>query len=258
MSPRLHVVRAGRGPRILLIHGSAADHRTWTILLASALREQFTLIAYGRRGDAPTIEAHADDAAALLAAEPGPAVVVGSSLGAVVALDLVRRHPALVAGAVLIEPPFNTSDDAPAVRAAFLDRFDRRAAEAGGPAAGELFLRHVLGDAAFERMPRVFQADAMAKFTEIRADSVALFAHDPRFPELAAIATPILLVGGERSGLWYRRTLDVLHQALGNARIEIVAGAGHMLHAEAPRRFHALVADFAGPLLRQDGELAPG
>jgi pimeloyl-ACP methyl ester carboxylesterase len=185
-------------------------------------------------------------------------VVVGSSLGAVVALDLVRRHRGLVAGAVLIEPPLNPADDAPAMRTVFLDRFDRRAAEAGGPAAGELFLRHVLGDAAFERMPQVFQAEAMAKFAEIRADSVALFAHDPRYAELVAIATPILLVGGERSGLWYRRTLDVLHQALGNARIEIIAGAGHMLHAEAPRRFQALVSDFAGPLLPDDGELAPG
>lgn len=249
MSSGLHVVRAGRGPRILLIHGSAADHRTWTILLASALRERFTLIAYDRRPDAPTIEAHADDAAAVLAAEPGPAVVVGSSFGAVVALELLRRHPAAAAAAVLIEPPLHTSDDAPALRAAFLDDFDRRAALAGGPAAGELFLRTVLGDDAFERMPRIFQAEAIGKFAEIRADSVALFAYRPRTPELAAITAPVLLVGGERSARWYRRTLDALHQALGNARLEILAGAGHMLHAEAPRRFHALVAELADQVL---------
>ena len=249
MSSALHVVRAGSGPRILLIHGSAADHRTWMILLASALREQFTLIAYDRRPDASTIEAHADDAAALLAAEPGPAVVVGSSFGAVVALELLHRRSAAVAGAVLIEPPINTSGDAPAIGAAFLADFDRRAAESGGPAAGELFLRAVLGDDAFARMPRVFMADAMSKFAEIRADSVALFAYRPRFPELAAVTTPVVLVGGERSARWYRRTLDTLHGALGNARLEIVTSAGHMLHAEAPRRFHALLAELAGQVL---------
>jgi pimeloyl-ACP methyl ester carboxylesterase len=247
MSSGLHVVRAGDGPKILLIHGSAADHRTWSILLASPLRERFTLVAYDRRAGVESIDDHVADAAALLG--PGPTVVVGSSFGAVVALELVRRTGDRIAGAILIEPPLNSSADASAVRAGFLDDFDRRAAEAGGPAAGELFLRTVLGDAAFDRMPRVFQAQAMAKFAEIRADSVALFAYRPPHAELAAVTAPVLLLGGERSARWYRRTLDDLHRALPGARLEIVPGAGHMLHADAPRRFHALLEAFAAPLL---------
>jgi pimeloyl-ACP methyl ester carboxylesterase len=247
MSSGLHVVRAGAGPQILLIHGSAADHRTWSILLGSPLRARFTLIAYDRRAGVESVDGHAADAAALLG--PEPAVVVGSSFGAVIALELVRRCADRVAGAVLIEPPLNSSESAPAVRARFLDDFDRRAAQAGGPAAGELFLRMVLGDAAFERMPRVFQAQAMAKFAEIRADSVALFGYPLPYAELAAVTAPVLLLGGERSAGWYRRTLDELYRALPGARLEMVPGAGHMLHAEAPRRFHALLEEFAAPLL---------
>jgi pimeloyl-ACP methyl ester carboxylesterase len=249
MSSGLHVVRAGHGPRILLIHGSAADHRSWSIQLASPLRERFTLIAYDRRSSAPTIEAHAEDAAALLAAEPGPAVVLGSSLGAVVGLELVRRHPALVAGAIFIEPPLPPSDAPDPGPAALLDDFDRRAAQDGGPAAAELFLRRVLGDAEVDRMPRMFQARAMMKFAEIRADSVALLAYRARYAELGRITAPVLLLGGERSAPSFRRTLDALQGALGHARLELVAAAGHMLHAEAPRRFHELVGSFASEIL---------
>lgn len=243
MSSPLHVVRAGHGPRILLIHGSAADHTTWSIQLASPLRERFTLIAYDRRGDAATVEDHAADAADLLA--DGRALVVGSSFGSVVALELVRTRPELCAGAVLIEPPMAAADDLAAAPHAFLDELDRRATEQGGPAAGELFLRTVLGDAAFERMPRTYQERAKQKWAEIRADSAALLAYRPRYAELATVDVPVLLVGGDRSAPYFRPTLDALAAALPRARLSIVAGAGHMLHAEVPRRFAELLTAFA-------------
>jgi len=238
----LHVVRAGTGPRILLIHGSAADHTTWSIQLASSLKDRFTLIAYDR-SRADTVEAQADEAVALLAGDPAPAIVVGSSFGAVIALDVIRRHGA--AGAVLIEPPMGATDEAPAAPAAFLAEYDRRMAEQGGPAAAELFLRTVLGDVAYERMPRAFQERSKSKSSEIRADSAALIAYRPRYTELAAVKTPVLLLGGERSASYFRPTIDALFAALPDARFEIIAGAGHMLHAEAHRRFGEALTVFA-------------
>jgi pimeloyl-ACP methyl ester carboxylesterase len=241
----LHVVRAGTGPRILLIHGSAADHTTWSIQLASSLKDRYTLIAYDR-SCADTVEAQADEAHALLEGERG--IVVGSSFGAVIALDLVRRHGA--AGAVLIEPPMGATDDAPAAPASFLAEYDRRMAEQGGPAAAELFLRTVLGDAAFERMPRAFQERSKSKSAEIRADSAALIAYRPRYAELRAVTAPVLLLGGERSAPYFRPTLDALFAALPDARLEIIAGAGHMLHAEAHRRFADALTTFAATISR--------
>ena len=246
MSSPLHVVRAGQGPRVLFIHGSAADHTTWSIQLASPLRERFTLVAYDRRTDAATVEEHAADAAALL--DGGRTLLVGSSFGAVVALELLRTRPELCAGAVLIEPPMPASDDLAAAPSAFLAEFDRRAAEQGGPAAGEFFLRFVLGDAAFARIPRAFQDRSKQKWAEIRADSGALLAYRPRYPELAAVEVPVLLVGGDRSASYFRATLDALHAALPHARLEIVEGAGHMLHAEAPRKFGDLLVAFAAEI----------
>ena len=226
--------------RVLLIHGSAADHTTWSIQLHSpVLAERFALTAYDRP-ILPTVEQQAEVALGHLAE---PALLVGSSFGAVIALEVLRRRPQL--GAVLIEPPLGGTDDAPAAPAAFLAEYDRRAAHEGGPAAAELFLRTVLGDAAFERMPKAYRDRAMAKHAEIRADSAALIAYKPRYGELASVQTPVLLLGGERSAAYFRPTLEALQRALPRARLEVVPAAGHMLHAEASRKFAELLFAFA-------------
>jgi pimeloyl-ACP methyl ester carboxylesterase len=225
---------------MLLIHGSAADHTTWSINLASTLKERFTLIAYDRENRS-SVEAYADDALALLGGEP--AFVVGSSFGAVVALDLIRRHR--MRGAVLIEPPMGANEDVSPVFASFLVEYDRRAAEQGGEAAAEFFLRTVLGDAAYQRMPRAFQERSKQKHREIRSDSAALIAYKPRYAEMRGIETPVLLLGGEKSSSYFRPTLDALFAALPDARLEVIADVGHMLHAEAHRRFAEVVTAFA-------------
>jgi len=250
MPPALHVVTAGRSapaPRILFVHGSATDAATWSIQLAprSTLREQFALIAYTRRAEG-TVEDHAADAIALLAdSGSAPALIVGSSFGAVVSLEVLRSRPPAVRGAVLIEPPMAASDEVPAAPLAFLAEFDRRVAAEGGPAAGEFFLRTVLGEVAYERIPEAFQERSKARWAEIRADSAALIAYRPRYPELRAITTPVLLLGGDRSAAYFRPTLEALRTSLGDARLEIIRGAGHMLHAEAHRQFADLVTAFA-------------
>lgn len=241
----LDVVRVGQGPRVLLIHGSAADRTTWSIQLGSPLRERFTLIAYDRRA-LDTVEGQAADAAEILSGER--ALIVGSSFGAVIAVELVRTRPELCAGAVLIEPPMSADDETPAAPTAFLAEFDRRVAEQGGEAAAELFLRTVLGDAAYERMPRAFQERSKQKWAEIRADSAALIAYRPRYAELRAVDVPVLLLGGDRSAGYFRPTLEALHRSLPRARLEIVSGAGHMLHAEAHRKFGELLVAFADQL----------
>ncbi len=231
------VVRAGAGPRLVLIHGSAADHATWAAQLASPiLRERVELVAYDRRADAATVEEHAADAAAL-----APDYVIGSSFGAVIALELARTRE--LRGAVLIEPPMRATDAPDPAQAAFLGDFDRELAARGGDAAGELFLRTAIGDAAFERMPPALRERAVGRWREIRADSAALVAYAPRYDELARVATPVLLVGGDRSSSYFRPTLTALAAALPHARLEIIAG-GHMLHAESARRFNEVVADF--------------
>ena len=56
---------------------------------------------------------------------------------------------------------------------------------------------------------------------------------------------PTLLLGGARSAPYFRPTLEALREHLPHARLEVVANAGHMLHAEASRRFADLLTSFA-------------
>src|SRR5947199_9581897 len=105
----------GAGPVLLLISGGNTDADIFANL-ADLLASDYTVVTYDPRGnsrspldrppDDQRIEEHSDDAKRLLeAVASGPAAIFGSSSGAIVGLDLVSRHPELVAKLVAHEPP---------------------------------------------------------------------------------------------------------------------------------------------------------
>jgi pimeloyl-ACP methyl ester carboxylesterase len=105
----------GEGSVVLLIHGLASDAAALEPVVA-VLAGGARVIAYDRRGygssgapepyEGTTAEEQAEDAAALLRAlGAAPAVVCGDGFGALVALDLMKRHGGLVRAAVLSDPP---------------------------------------------------------------------------------------------------------------------------------------------------------
>lgn len=98
------------GPTILLLHGwTLCADLNWFAMYPSLARHG-RVLAMDIRGHGRglrseqrfTLEAAADDAAALLAhLDAGPAIVVGYSMGGSIGLLMWRRHPELVAGLVL-------------------------------------------------------------------------------------------------------------------------------------------------------------
>jgi pimeloyl-ACP methyl ester carboxylesterase len=107
----LHYEARGAGPALLVIAGGDGDADTCDGI-ASRLARDFTVVTYDRRGISRStggarpidVRVHADDAARLLGAL-SPAYVFGTSLGALIGLDLVIRHPTLVRALVAHEPP---------------------------------------------------------------------------------------------------------------------------------------------------------
>jgi len=105
----------GSGRAVLLVHGMADGAAGWEAT-AAGLAGEARAIAYDRRGyggsgapepyDRTTVEEQAEDGAALLASlDAAPAVVCGRDFGALVCLDLCKRHAGLVRAAVLLDAP---------------------------------------------------------------------------------------------------------------------------------------------------------
>ncbi|NQW79984.1 MAG: alpha/beta fold hydrolase [Polaromonas sp.] len=103
-SPKLHWVREGQGPVVMLCHALGCDLSMWDAV-AERLKKRFTVIRYDARGHgesaAPagpySMEMLADDAAALITAQAaGPVHFVGLSMGGMTAQALAARHPQLV------------------------------------------------------------------------------------------------------------------------------------------------------------------
>ncbi|HKC74375.1 MAG TPA: alpha/beta hydrolase [Chloroflexota bacterium] len=105
----------GAGPVLLLIAGGVGDAESFN-LVANHLVDHYTVVTYDRRGlarsplddsDQPIeIKTHSDDVHRLLAAlGTAPAYVLGSSIGALIALDLALHHPGMVRILVAHEPP---------------------------------------------------------------------------------------------------------------------------------------------------------
>src|SRR3954466_3350042 len=103
----LHVLRAGTGPTLLLLHGIGSSATAWTKQMA-LLGADFTCLApdlpgYGDSPDAasPGLDAIVDAVADVLGGEP--AHVLGVSFGALTALALAHRRPGAVASLVLAD-----------------------------------------------------------------------------------------------------------------------------------------------------------
>ena len=103
---RLRWFEGGSGPTVALVHGYGGAASNW-VLVAPRLAERYRVIVPdlpGHGGSSPLpgpperVDPYSERLAGLL---DGPAVVVGHSFGAVVALRLAARRPELVRGLVL-------------------------------------------------------------------------------------------------------------------------------------------------------------
>jgi pimeloyl-ACP methyl ester carboxylesterase len=247
----------GSGSPVLLLSGWTASGLMWPSVLVGALEERFHVIRVDNRGSgysrcAPTpasIATMADDAAAALrAANPEPAVVVGVSMGGMIAQELALRHPGLVRALVLVatRPPAPVHLQVPGdVIASLLRRPGPRqpiaefvaqlAAEVCAPGFAATHpdrLEELVGQVLARPTPRI------VRFRQMTA--IAAW-HAPR--RLAAIACPTTVVHGDVDPLIPVGNGMRLARLIRGARYVELAGVGHLPPVEAPEVLVDVVAE---------------
>ena len=112
----LYYETIGTGPLLVFIAGAQGSAMVYQAL-AQHLQHSFTVLTYDRRGFTRStllgeqdydhrLETDAQDVARLIEyLDRGPAIVFGSSSGAIVALTVLARHPEVVSTLIAHEPP---------------------------------------------------------------------------------------------------------------------------------------------------------
>ena len=246
----VHYLDQGRrdGAPIVFINALGCDLRIWTEI-AEILAPDFRIVTYDKRGhglsesgpDRTEMADYAADLAALLdALRINRAAIVGMSIGGMIAQELTRQRPELVAALVLCDTAAKIGTD---------ESWDERiaAVERGGIES--------VADPILERwFTPEFRSQRVAEFAGFRAMLTrtpkegylaacgALKRADLR-PYAGAIEAPTLCLVGDQDG---STPVALVRQTAGlikGSRFEIIEGAGHLSNVEKPAAVARLIAE---------------
>lgn len=235
----------------MFVHGAGDDGRIWQPQLA-ALAGEFTVVAWdepgaGHSSDLPTDFGLADYAHCLAgfidALALGPAHVAGLSWGGTVALELYRHHADLVGTLILADTYAGWKGSLPEeevhARVEGLHEMLAAPAAAFDPRLPGLFA----GEPPTEFIPLLEHIAAAVRPGTLEAQLLLMAQADQR-DLLPRIAAPVLLIWGEQDA---RSTLRVAHQfeqAIPDAKLVVIPGAGHVCNLERPEEFNDAVREF--------------
>lgn len=251
----LEVDRYGVGPPLVLIHGSPANGKTWKAV-AERLSDRFQVIA-------PTLPGHESDGAAAPAAmtiadmaasverviegEDRPIRLAAHSFGASVALNVALGGRAAIDRMILFEPvvmkilPVAGEDAAFAIAKSTFDHYVERYRR-GDRRAVETMIEFWFGPGAFDRMPEPVRAYLIER-TEVNVRDVeANFGETYSRRALRDLRTPTTIAYGGVSPAIMRTIAAAMAGALGNASIDVIAGATHAMLVSHPAEVAGVIA----------------
>jgi pimeloyl-ACP methyl ester carboxylesterase len=249
----------GRGPLVVLIHGSPGSARVWQPV-AQELAPRFRVISpnlpgYGATTRPPAgLPSDSGHAArlieALLDGMAAPAVLAGHSYGGVVALQLALRGTVKPGALALFEPvavpvlaAVGETEAFASARALFDDY--RAAFEAGDRLAVRKMIDYWFGTGAFDSMPAPTR-EFLVSYTGNNIDDVtATFRDAYSVDALRRLAVPTLLAYGARSPETMVKIVRAIAAHVPGARVERLEDADHALTTTHPDLVAAMIATLA-------------
>ena len=253
-APKLHWVREGQGPVVMLSHALGCDLSMWDVV-AERLKQRFTVLRYDARGhgqsSAPagpySMEMLADDAAALIKAEaPGPVHFVGLSMGGMTAQALAVRHPQLVKSITIANAANYYGEPAGAMwRARMSTVLAQGVAAVAEGAIQRWFTPEFIADAAGGGAARV--ATLRQKLEQLApepyaASCGAVAAIDFRSSN-QRISCPTLVIAGTRDEATPLALSEAIVSSIPGAQL-VTLPAAHLSAVEQPQAFAALLETF--------------
>lgn len=217
------------GAHIVLVHGSL-DRSAGLLKLSRRLDQRFSVTRYDRRGYGRSLEAggpfgiehQVDDLVGVIESvdRRTPVVVFGHSYGGNVALALAQRRPELVVGVAVYESPLSWIEGWPSTTAGAAARDpDLDPAD-----AAEQFMRRLVGDERWERLPAATRQARRAEGPALIGELTALAQYAPWSPD--RIEAPVLPMRGERGLAHHLRGAEQLGEWFGVETV-VIPGARH-------------------------------
>jgi pimeloyl-ACP methyl ester carboxylesterase len=256
--------RGSRGERaVVFVHGNSSSARTWLPLLTSGLGQQFRCLAVdlpGHGQSAPALnqsdysipgyaEVLAGFARTLGAAD---AVLVGWSLGGHIALEAAPELPDAAGVVIFGTPPVGSAEQ---MAEGFLPNpamnvgFSATVSEAEAQSYAGSFTAPGSALATGEFVADILATDGAARTGLMSSIVEGRFADEVAI--VAELRRPLAIVQGAGEQLV---NLDYLRQltapTLWQGQVQLIPGAGHALHQEAPALFAELLTEFIADLGR--------
>jgi 3-oxoadipate enol-lactonase len=235
--------RGGGGPTVCFVHGSGGSKDVWKA--QARVSDRFPTVALDLSGhgdsddvDAPagpeTLDAYADDVAAVVAATDAT-VVCGNSLGGAVALRVALARDLALDGLVLAGTGAKLTVAEPLLDALATD-FDRAIGMLHEP--DRLFHD---APAEYVELSRAGMRECGRAVTE--RDFRTCHAFDVR-DRLDEVSTPSLAVVGEHDELTPPSYHDYLADRIDGCERATIEGAAHLAMLERPAAFNAALSSF--------------
>ena len=244
---------AGDGPPLVLINGFASTMDMWNPPVISALAGHFRVVIFDNRGtgyssstDEPfSIPLFARDTAALMDALGIPdAHILGLSMGASIALELVLSKPELVRKMILVSGHCGGREAVQIQPEVWADLSDKTGTpdEIAGRMFSLLFPPQWLATHdPWKYCPEVTETTS----EEVAARQAEAFRSWPGCcGRLAEIRAPALIVTGTNNRVIPPENSDILGRRIPGARVVPFYGAGHGLMYQYPEEFAGTVISF--------------